>query len=407
MTSALDVNIEDLGHEEALKFVKRFKVLLEINNSINSTMDLEVLLRTIIDVAALVMNAEASSLALFDVNTEELVFHLAGGVAGETIEHLRLPKGKGIAGWVQENGEPVIVPDVSKDERFYKGVDEKSEFQTRSIICVPMNRTDKTIGVLQVLNKKEGTFDTDDLLLFMSLANIAAIAVENSQLYQILQQTLEKVKQDNLHLNNVLAQLERSENEMRQMKNQMQSQGGDFTGSLSTFVPANVLQMLGNDMKTGKVVMKASPWEGHIYFEGGQVYHAELQSYPPFLSGETAIYEMLDWNDGTFSFTEGEKTADRTVQMGACMPLIIEGLRRSDEAKVLLDNYPSSCKVRKTGQTPPTDLTAAQQDIYNMSDGHKTLQVIWQAGSWDKHTFYQAIDKLLEARALELEAGVS
>ena len=122
MTDIESLDIEQMEHQEALQYVKRFKVLMEINASINSTMDLEVLLRTIIDIAASVMNAEASSLALREATTGELVFHIVSQDTHKSLESLRLPKGQGIAGWVAENGEPVIVPDVSKDERFYKGV---------------------------------------------------------------------------------------------------------------------------------------------------------------------------------------------------------------------------------------------------------------------------------------------
>ena len=73
MTNIESLDIEKMEHQEALQYVKRFKVLMEINASINSAMDLEVLLRTIIDIAASIMNAEASSLALREASTGELI----------------------------------------------------------------------------------------------------------------------------------------------------------------------------------------------------------------------------------------------------------------------------------------------------------------------------------------------
>src|SRR3990167_3037567 len=103
----MEIDIENLNHEEALKFVERFQVLLDINSSINSTIELDDLLRTIIDVAKIVMNAEASSLALMDKSTNELVFHFAQGEAGKVVESMRIPVGTGIAGHVAETGLPL------------------------------------------------------------------------------------------------------------------------------------------------------------------------------------------------------------------------------------------------------------------------------------------------------------
>ncbi|HPG32197.1 MAG TPA: PP2C family protein-serine/threonine phosphatase, partial [bacterium] len=96
---------------------------------------------------------------------------------------IRVPVGKGIAGWVAENDKPLIIEDVSKDERFYKKADEKSTFKTKSILCVPLKVKDKIIGVLQVLNKRGGNpFNNDDLTLFSVMAHMAALAIENARL---------------------------------------------------------------------------------------------------------------------------------------------------------------------------------------------------------------------------------
>lgn len=399
---SLEIDIESLDRDAALQYVRRFQVLLEINANINSTIDLEVLLRTIIDVAAAVMDAEASSLALRDASTGELVFHLASGEGGKTIESMRLPKGQGIAGWVAENGESVIVPDVSKDTRFYSGVDQKSKFKTRSIMCVPMRRSgDKVIGVLQALNKREGTFDDQDLILFTSLANIAAIAVENSQLYAILQQTMDKLKEDNARLNSILAKLEQSEEEVKRMKSLMADEDGGVVGSLSVFIPPNILQMLANDMKSGIVHLKSPNAQGLIALRKGEVYHAELLEAPR-LNGPAAIYEMINWNEGTFSFKEGEKTEQETVQ-GSVMQLIIEGYRRGDELKVMQEQYPPNRHPVRAGIVP-NDLEPSVQAFLDALDREQDLDANWRNTMLDRHTYYSMIKVLTDTRLIELQA---
>jgi len=401
MSELMEIDIEQLDREQALEYVKRFQVLLEINNNINSTIDLEVLLRTIIDVAAAVMDAEASSLALRDATTGELVFHLASGEGGKTVEHLRLPKGQGIAGWVAENGEPQIVPDVSKDTRFFKGVDEKSKFVTRSIMCVPMRRSgNKVIGVLQVLNKRVRTFDEKDLIIFLSLANIAAIAVENSQLYMILQQTMDKLKEDNTRLNFILGQLQQSEEEVKRMKAQVHDNDGAVTGSLSIFIPPNILQMLANDMKTGTVFLKTPDSQGRIALRNGAVYDAAILDGPT-LTGNPAVYEMINWNEGSFAFKDNEHSEANTVD-GSIMHLIIEGLRRGDEIKVMKDQFGAEHKPIKA-KNVPADLEPSIQAFLDSLDSDRSLDANWRNGALDQHTFYSAIKVLAEGRLIELQ----
>lgn len=405
MSDSIDIEVEKLDHNAALEYVKRFQVLLEINANINSTMDLEMLLRTIIDVAKTAMNSEASSLALREAETGELVFHLASGESGKTVESVRLKRGEGIAGWVAENGEPVIVPDVSEDKRFFKGVDEKSQFVTRSIMCVPLRRSgDKIIGVLQVLNKREGTFDDQDMVLFRSLANIAAIAIENSQLYHILQQTLDKLKEDNARLNMILGQLKQSEEEVKRLKEDVkEGSDGSVNGSLSIVIPPNLLQMLANDMKTGTITLKSPEGQGKICLRNGEVFHAELLQEPR-LTGTDAIYEMINWNEGTFAFKDFKDTEykEETTMQASVMHLIIEGLRRGDELKVLLEKIPPEKHLNIFEHEVPEEAMAAARLILPNAIQGGSLDTMWQRSQMDRHSFYSNIEILLTARLLEL-----
>lgn len=104
--------------------------------------------------AVKLVNCEAGSLLLFDEELEELYFDVALGEKAEKVKMIKLKKGQGIAGWVAKHKEAVIINDVQKDPRFYKGADEKSGFKTKTMICLPVMIKDKVLGVIQAINKK-------------------------------------------------------------------------------------------------------------------------------------------------------------------------------------------------------------------------------------------------------------
>lgn len=152
---------------------------------LGTTLDLKKLLEIILQQSAVLTDAEASSLALVDEKTDELRFEVVVGDKKDILKEIRLPKGTGIIGWVTLKGEPLLIEDVTKDSRFYQKVDEKSQFKTTSILCVPLKTKDGTIGALEVLNKLNGAkFDLNDQRLLSALASQAAMALENAQLYQ-------------------------------------------------------------------------------------------------------------------------------------------------------------------------------------------------------------------------------
>lgn len=174
----------DLG-----KKFRQLETLIEVSRMINSSLEPPVIREKAIEAAIRLMNAEAGSLLLVDTETGGLFFEVALGKSVDYLKKVKLEKGQGIAGWVAEKGEPVIIHDVQSDPRFYKGANDKTEFVTKDMICVPVKTKDKILGVLEAINKINGSFDTDDLEAFISLANQVAIAVENSNLYQELKET--------------------------------------------------------------------------------------------------------------------------------------------------------------------------------------------------------------------------
>jgi GAF domain-containing protein len=157
--------------------------LLEISSRLNSTLKLDELLGEIMGAATELTGSETSSLLLVDEEGGDLTVEVATGAPGEAVERARVPAGQGIAGWVVENGEPLIVADPKSDERFFGGIDEKTGFETKNILAVPMTSRDKTIGVIEVINKRDGSFDERDQKVTTALAAQAAVAIDNARLY--------------------------------------------------------------------------------------------------------------------------------------------------------------------------------------------------------------------------------
>ena len=164
---------------------KDLEEIIKISTLINSTFDINEVLNRIMNSANKVVNAEASSLLLINEKENRLYFHVALGDKGEEVKKFTLRMGEGIAGWVAKHSKPLLVPDVTKDRRFYADVSKKINYKTRSILCVPLKLKNKTIGVLEVINKiDEESFSKEDQSLLETFSNLAAIAIENAKLYQ-------------------------------------------------------------------------------------------------------------------------------------------------------------------------------------------------------------------------------
>ncbi len=162
----------------------RLERLLEINRTLASTLEQALLLRNIINAARELIGADAASIMLADAQSGELRFEAATNMESSQMAGLVVPINGSIAGWIFTHREPVIVPDTSIDTRWHRKVDDKTAFVTRSIMGVPLVHRNKAIGVVQCLNKVDGTFDDDDTVTLQALADQAAIAIVNARLFQ-------------------------------------------------------------------------------------------------------------------------------------------------------------------------------------------------------------------------------
>ena len=194
----LDVALREQG-----KIVEVYKSLesgklgaaIEIGSMVNSSLNLAEVLALIMRHVNRVTDSIASTLMLLDDKTGELVFSVPTGPKAAKLTDIRLPPGEGIAGWVAEHGQPALVPNVRDDPRFYQEIDKISEFETKSILCVPLKAKTKLIGVLEAINKANGnSFTEEDALVLSVFAYQAAMAIENARLYGELKESEEKYR---------------------------------------------------------------------------------------------------------------------------------------------------------------------------------------------------------------------
>jgi diguanylate cyclase (GGDEF)-like protein len=157
-------------------------VFHELGKALTSSLQLDQVLRTIMDKINEVLRPDTWSLLLMDVDRNELYFQIATGKGAETLKDVRIKVGQGLAGWVAQTGKAVVVPDTSKDSRFFGQVDAKTKMETQSIVAVPVRFREQCLGVIELINSigPEG-FSDRDMALLEALADYAAIAIENAR----------------------------------------------------------------------------------------------------------------------------------------------------------------------------------------------------------------------------------
>jgi signal transduction histidine kinase/putative methionine-R-sulfoxide reductase with GAF domain len=175
------------------------KALRDVGVALGTTLDLDELLELILQKITEALEADRTTLYLLDEANDELVSRVA---QGEDVRSIRLKMGRGIAGHVARTGKPLAVQAAYEDPRFSAEWDMVSGYRTRSILAAPMkNHLGKTIGVVQVLNKKRGEFTEDDADILAALATQAAVSIDNSRLFM-------SVTQKNIQLLDTKEQLE-------------------------------------------------------------------------------------------------------------------------------------------------------------------------------------------------------
>lgn len=172
--------------------VHKLEQLIEAAKSLNSTLNLNELLDMLVDFALRITDGDRGTVYIIDDATQEMWTRVAKGLDGLSRVTIRMPIGKGVAGYVAATGDTINIPDAYLDPRFNPDYDRRTGYRTASILCLPIRvKSGKIIGVFQLLNKKDGVFTEDDARIMSAFSVHAAIALENARLYE---QEREKIR---------------------------------------------------------------------------------------------------------------------------------------------------------------------------------------------------------------------
>lgn len=143
----------------------------------------EAVLRSVVEAAVALIHAEAASIALHDAEADRLIFRVAAGEQGQGVVGLSIPSGQGVAGYVFSTGQPLAVGEATSDPRFGREAAERTGYVPRSLLAVPLTDDSGTIGVLEVLDRRDGgPFDLADMEAASVFARQATVAIRATRL---------------------------------------------------------------------------------------------------------------------------------------------------------------------------------------------------------------------------------
>jgi len=175
-------------HSETFS-AREWTALLEISQRVNSSLDVEVVLKQTLEMLAEVVQADASSIWLVDAFRRDLYCAIATGGRSDQIHRVRLPWGVGIVGWVVQNDQPYLTTDATHDEHHAREVALNVDYEAHTLLCVPMHSRGRVVGCIEVLNKAENNpFGEKDLLQLSIFANLVGLAIENARFFSLVQQ---------------------------------------------------------------------------------------------------------------------------------------------------------------------------------------------------------------------------
>jgi two-component system phosphate regulon sensor histidine kinase PhoR len=185
LTGLMSVFLDRAGlRQEVDRRTVEFAVISDISRALSSTLNIQQIYQLLTGPIRQTLNVETLSIGLIEPMTGDILFvEKLFGPMFQRLPPVRLKRGQGIAGWVAEHKEPVIITDAYSDQRFFSGVDYRSGFRTHSMICIPLQVDDRTIGILQAINRQFGRFSDHDLQLMQALGGPLAAAIENANLH--------------------------------------------------------------------------------------------------------------------------------------------------------------------------------------------------------------------------------
>jgi len=178
--------------EETQQRAFQLSTLNDLTRQLTSTLDLEPLLQNILENAVSILNCEAGSLLLVDEQTDDLIFNVTvGPPSSANLIGQRIPAGSGIVGRAAQEREPVVENKAQTSPTHFIAADRQTGFTSKSLLAVPLLYKDRVIGVIEVINRKDGLpFVEDDKTLLSAFAGQAAVGIENARLFTLTDQEL-------------------------------------------------------------------------------------------------------------------------------------------------------------------------------------------------------------------------
>jgi len=190
---------------ESQKTIDRLQRLVELSGSLNSTLKLDELLDMIIHTATDILDCEAGSILLYDEKSDNLFFAAASGGDIKQLSKIPVPIYDSLAGTIFRDDKPIIINVVENDPRHNKEASSKVGLQPEALLGVPLKIRERKIGVLEVLNKRDGLFSKDDAATLAIVASHAAVGIHNAQLVQALKEAYDEVSKADRLKSNFLA----------------------------------------------------------------------------------------------------------------------------------------------------------------------------------------------------------
>src|SRR5688572_8931735 len=169
--------------------------LVELSVTLNSTLDLDALLQIIIETATELLDCEGASILLYDEKKLRLYFAASTGSDPVKLAEIPVPIEGSLAGTIFTTNRHLILNNTEQDPRHYSPVSDHIKFRVNTLLGVPMPIKERTVGVLEAINKRNGVFDEHDATILSVTAAHAAIAINNARLLRTTQLALEKVKE--------------------------------------------------------------------------------------------------------------------------------------------------------------------------------------------------------------------
>ena len=173
-------------YSESQRQARVMTALADSASAITSSINLSEVLQQILEQSSQALQVEAVSLALINPQTKELEYQASTSKKMQNVTGTHLKLGQGIAGWVAQEGQGVIIQNAADDPRFYKKIDQETGFDTRAVACAPIRLQGEVIGVLEAINPYKGNFGTDALIVLTGIGSLAGSAIRHAQQFKDL-----------------------------------------------------------------------------------------------------------------------------------------------------------------------------------------------------------------------------